>query len=98
MSEHIPARLRRAVIKRAKGRCEYCRLAQKGQEATFHIDHIVPRREGGRTILRNLAGRVFLVRFARNGAAGRLIRKRDGRRVCFIQGLRTGRIISVGTA
>jgi hypothetical protein len=55
MSEHIPARLRRLVIKRAKGRCEYCGLAQQGQEATFHIDHIVPKKDGGLTIARNLA-------------------------------------------
>ena len=37
------------------GRCEYCGLAQVGQEATFHIDHIVPRDAGGPTTLGNLA-------------------------------------------
>src|SRR5437763_5634289 len=51
----IPARLRRLVIRRAAGRCEYCGLAQEGQEATFHIDHIVPQAAGGRTTLDNLA-------------------------------------------
>lgn len=51
----IPAFLRRLVLRRAAGRCEYCRLAQAGQEATFHIDHIVPRAEGGATTADNLA-------------------------------------------
>jgi hypothetical protein len=51
----VPAKLRRFVIERALGRCEYCRLAQVGQEATFHIDHILPESEGGPTTPSNLA-------------------------------------------
>jgi hypothetical protein len=51
----IPARLRRLVVLRAGNRCEYCRLTQKGQEATFHIDHILPKVAGGRTAAANLA-------------------------------------------
>ena len=51
----IPARLRRLVVSRAGDRCEYCRLAQKGQEATFHIDHILPKVAGGPTAAANLA-------------------------------------------
>jgi hypothetical protein len=51
----ISSRLRRLVIRRAKGRCEYCQLSQDGQEATFHIDHIVPRAAGGTTDETNLA-------------------------------------------
>ena len=50
----IPARMRRMVRERAGQRCEYCGLAQAGQEATFHIDHIVPWSKGGETILDNL--------------------------------------------
>ena len=38
----IPAQLRRQVVLRAGDRCEYCGLAQDGQEATYHIDHTVP--------------------------------------------------------
>jgi hypothetical protein len=52
---HIPAFLRRLVLRRAKGRCEYCRLAQAGQEATFHIDHVTPEAVGGQTVAANLA-------------------------------------------
>jgi hypothetical protein len=52
---HVSARLRRLVVARASGRCEYCGLAQAGQEATFHIDHIVPESADGRTEEQNLA-------------------------------------------
>jgi hypothetical protein len=51
----IPARLRRSVVERARERCEFCRLAQTGQEATFHVDHVIPVVAGGETTLDNLA-------------------------------------------
>ncbi len=51
----IPAFLRRLVIRRAEERSEYCRLAQAGQEATFHLDHIIPIAAGGQTAADNLA-------------------------------------------
>jgi hypothetical protein len=51
----VGRRLRRFLENRAAGRCEYCRLAQEGQEATFHIDHIAPRAAGGPTVADNLA-------------------------------------------
>ena len=51
----LPTALRKAVIRRAGNRCEYCRLSQVGQEATFHIDHIQPVAEGGLTLSENLA-------------------------------------------
>lgn len=52
---YIPEELRRQVISRSDARCEYCGLAQVGQEATFHIDHIHPSSLGGMTELENLA-------------------------------------------
>lgn len=52
---YIPAELRRLVIQRAAGHCEYCGLSQEGQEATFHIDHIIPVAAGGQTVAENLA-------------------------------------------
>ncbi len=52
---HISPHLRRQVVQRARERCEYCGLAQAGQEATFHIDHVVPVTVGGQTALDNLA-------------------------------------------
>lgn len=53
--KHVPARLRRLVIGRAGKRCEYCGLSQEGQEATFHIDHVIPLAAGGETVTENLA-------------------------------------------
>jgi hypothetical protein len=41
------------VIEKANCRCEYCGLSQAGQEATFHIDHIIPVVGGGETALDN---------------------------------------------
>lgn len=55
MSRHIPEALRREVRERAGDRCEYCRIAQAGQEATFHVDHVRPRRHSGETTRENLA-------------------------------------------
>ena len=51
----IPLRLRRIAVTRADDRCEYCGLSQRGQEATFHIDHVMPRADGGATNADNLA-------------------------------------------
>jgi hypothetical protein len=55
LNPSIPLALRRLVVERARGRCEYCGLSQEGQEATFHIDHVVPVKAGGLTIAENLA-------------------------------------------
>jgi 5-methylcytosine-specific restriction endonuclease McrA len=54
MSDITPA-LHAEVVLRAGNRCEYCGLSQLGQEATFHIDHVVPRAVGGLTVTGNLA-------------------------------------------
>jgi hypothetical protein len=51
----LPARLRRQVVHRARGRCEYCGLAQERQDLTFHLDHIIPRSVGGELSIDNLA-------------------------------------------
>jgi hypothetical protein len=51
----IAPTLHTQVVLRAGQRCEYCRLSQLGQEATFHIDHVVPRAAGGPTVAENLA-------------------------------------------
>jgi 5-methylcytosine-specific restriction endonuclease McrA len=52
---HIPGALRNLVIERAGSRCEYCGLSQRGQAATFHIDHVIPLAAGGPTTPENLA-------------------------------------------
>jgi len=47
--------LQRAVERRAAGRCEYCRMHQTLQGATFHVEHVVPKCRGGESRLENLA-------------------------------------------
>jgi hypothetical protein len=54
MSDISPS-LHAEVVLRAGNRCEYCRLSQLGQEAAFHIDHVVPPAAGGPTVADNLA-------------------------------------------
>jgi hypothetical protein len=51
----IPVHLCRLVVERAGNRCEYCGLAQEGQEARFHVDHVAPRASGGGSNQENLA-------------------------------------------
>lgn len=55
MTEGLSPQVRWQVVDRARGRCEYCGLSQEGQEATFHVDHVVPRSAGGPSELSNLA-------------------------------------------
>lgn len=38
----VSVNLREQVVRRAAGRCEYCRLAQQTQVATFPVDHVLP--------------------------------------------------------
>jgi hypothetical protein len=54
MSDISPS-LHAQVVLRAGHRCEYCQLSQFGQEATFHLDHVIPRAAGGPTTADNLA-------------------------------------------
>lgn len=49
------AELERDAARRAADRCEYCRMHQSLQGASFHLEHIVPRSRGGATELANLA-------------------------------------------
>jgi hypothetical protein len=58
---HIPVSLQRRVRVRASERCEYCRIAQVGQEATFHVDHVMPQAAGGVTSLEKPGARVRIV-------------------------------------
>jgi hypothetical protein len=45
----------RAVEARAGERCEYCRMHQALQGATFHVEHALPSSRGGASDLDNLA-------------------------------------------
>ncbi len=76
----ISPHLRREVVQRARERCEYCGLAQAGQEATFHTDHVTPVAAGGETILDNLALACVSCSL-RKGARQRAADPVDGREV-----------------
>jgi hypothetical protein len=45
---------RELVVARAGGVCEYCRLVQAATGVTFHIEHFLPRSQGGQTAMTNL--------------------------------------------
>jgi len=51
----MDAKLRQLVRQRAKNTCEYCGLRQAQEPLPFHIEHIVPRRHGGKDTPENLA-------------------------------------------
>lgn len=51
---YISKRLRRFIVERAGGRCEYCLLHQDDTPLTHHIDHIVAVKHGGVTEVNNL--------------------------------------------
>lgn len=49
------AEFERRVEHRADSRCEYCRMHQCLQGASFHLEHVIPKSRGGVTELPNLA-------------------------------------------
>ena len=59
MSSHVPAELRRAVLARAGGRCEYCRLPVEHAELGVEVDHVLSEQHGGATDEGNLAAACF---------------------------------------
>lgn len=52
---HIPDQLRRQVVERALGCCEYCLIQQDDTPEPHHIDHLIAIKHGGQTVLLNLA-------------------------------------------
>ena len=51
----IPIAMRRDVWARANNCCEYCKMPQLFDPATFEIDHVIPEKMNGATELANLA-------------------------------------------
>jgi len=52
---YISIELREQVIERAGNTCEYCRVPADVSTFVYHIDHIIPQKQGGPTVLENLA-------------------------------------------
>ncbi|WP_071191053.1 HNH endonuclease signature motif containing protein [Trichormus sp. NMC-1] len=56
MSEkRVTSQQKKAVAERAKGCCEYCRSQARFAIQPFSIEHIIPKSQGGKTSLDNLA-------------------------------------------
>ncbi len=51
----IPAALRRLVVERAHGQCEYCLTPATVAFAAHVIDHVIAEKHGGATVADNLA-------------------------------------------
>ena len=49
------ARTRRLVQARAGSRCEYCHIHENDEPYSFHLEHIVSQKHGGRDALSNFA-------------------------------------------
>src|SRR5689334_20156466 len=54
-NDRVTAEIRRHVVTRARGCCEYCRSQARFATQPFSVEHIHPRDKGGETILENLA-------------------------------------------
>jgi 5-methylcytosine-specific restriction endonuclease McrA len=56
---YILAELRRQVIERAGGCCEYCRIQVADRLLPFEIDHVIAEKHGGATDANNLCVACF---------------------------------------
>lgn len=52
---HVPREVRRLVVTRARGHCEYCLLHEDDTPFAHQVDHIIAIRHGGKTSSENLA-------------------------------------------
>jgi HNH endonuclease len=52
---YVPLPMRREIIERAKGYCEYCQLPASFSPSSFNFEHIIPIIKQGLTDLENLA-------------------------------------------
>ncbi|NEO85243.1 MAG: HNH endonuclease [Spirulina sp. SIO3F2] len=54
MTDYISASLRRLIVQRASGACEYCCIHQAFSMYSHEVDHVIARKHGGRTVPENL--------------------------------------------
>jgi len=54
-NRYLPVALRKAIIERAEGCCEYCHCQQKFSPDTFAAEHIIPQFLNGDDSMENLA-------------------------------------------
>jgi hypothetical protein len=64
MSGYVPVKLRRFVVRRASGLCEYCLVHEDDTFFGCQIEHVISEKHGGPTAPQNLAyACVFCNRF-----------------------------------
>src|SRR5947207_11169527 len=64
MSSAVPTALRRFVMQRGSGICEYCLVGEQDSALDFQVEHIISEKHGGATASENLAcSCVFCNRF-----------------------------------
>jgi hypothetical protein len=52
---YISVELRRSILEKSENCCEYCRIHQKDNVFSYHIEHVIAIAHGGQTIETNLA-------------------------------------------
>jgi hypothetical protein len=52
---YVPEPIKAEVFKRANYQCEYCLINERLSFFTFHVEHIISLKHGGKTELNNLA-------------------------------------------
>ena len=57
---YITVALRREVVNRSGGCCEYCRVHQRNRMFPYEIDHIIAEKHGGATVSENLCLSCYL--------------------------------------
>lgn len=70
---YIPTELRRLVVERMGGCCEYCRIQITDRLLPFEIDHIIAEKHGGHTT----AGNLWVTCYRCNGFKGSDIASAD---------------------
>lgn len=58
-STYIPESLRKQVVERAGGCCEYCLVGRTDMLFDHEIDHIIPEKHRGKTVAENLCYACF---------------------------------------
>ena len=70
---HVGAELRRLVVRRAEGLCEYCLIHETDAYFGCQIDHIISEKHGGPTTAENLAYACLFCNRAKGSDIGSIV-------------------------
>lgn len=73
MSSYVPESLRRLVIARAEGLCEYCLIHEEDTFFGCEVDHIISEKHGGPTNAENLAYACFVCNHKKGSDIGSIL-------------------------